>query len=203
MSGNWSGYVVTGGPFTWVTGMFSVPRLYSGTPVGDEMGEWVGIDGVGSSTVIQAGIGEYPDPSNPNLFYLQPWWETFPALPVNITTIAVAPGDQVTVTIGQISGTEWGITLTDNTNGESFTTDQTYTGPGSSAEWIVEAPGSPTKTLAPYSPEVTFGDLRFSGSQTTLSEWIMVQSGAQVSTPSSLDSNGFNVAYGDVAPAAP
>jgi hypothetical protein len=119
--------------------------------------------------------------------------------------VSVAAGDEVTVTIGQINGAEWGITLTDDTNGESFTTDQTYTGPGSSAEWIVEAPtlnGSLT-TLAPFSPAVTFSDLRFVGTETTLTELVMLQYGVQVSTPSALDSNGFNVAYGGIAPAAP
>ena len=45
----------------------------------------------------------------------------------------------MTVAINQVNGTQWGITLTDNTNGQSFTTDQTYTGPASTAEWIVEA----------------------------------------------------------------
>jgi hypothetical protein len=205
-SRNWSGYYVGGSvPFTYVTGTFSVPRLVSGTPVGDEMAEWVGIDGVGISPLIQAGIDEYIDPSNLSLFYIRAWWEILPALQTPITSVSVAAGDEVTVTIGQINGAEWGITLTDDTNGESFTTDQTYTGPGSSAEWIVEAPtlnGSLT-TLAPFSPAVTFSDLRFVGTETTLTELVMLQYGVQVSTPSALDSNGFNVAYGGIAPAAP
>jgi hypothetical protein len=169
------------------------------------MSEWVGIDGWSNALLIQAGVNESPDPNNPNLFYIQPWWEILPAPSTPITTMSVAVGDQVTVTISQVSGTEWAIALTDNTNGQSFTTDQTYTGPGTSAEWIVEAPtvnGSQT-TLAPYSPEVDFSGLGFTGTQTTLTEVVMVQAAGQVSTPSALDSNGFNVAYGDVAPAAP
>ena len=200
-SSNWSGYVVGNGPFTGVTGTFTVTSLYSGDPSADRMAEWVGIGGGnGGSSIIQAGIVEYSDPNNPNYFYIQPWWETYPAPPTNITTVSVAPGDQVTVTIEQVSGTDWAITLTDNTNGESFTTDQTYSGTDTSAEWIVEAPET---TLAPYTPDVTFSDLGTAESNTTLTEWIMVQAGNQVSTPSALTSNGFNVAYGDVAPAGP
>ena len=45
----------------------------------------------------------------------------------------------MTISIGQLSGSQWAMTLTDATNGESFTTDQTYTGPAATAEWIVEA----------------------------------------------------------------
>ncbi len=204
-SPNWSGYVVGNGPYTAVTGTFSVPSLYSGEPSTDVMSEWVGIDGWSNASLIQAGVNESPDPNNPNYFSIQPWWEILPAPSTPITTMSVAVGDQVTVTISQVSGTEWAIALTDNTNGQSFTTDQTYTGPGTSAEWIVEAPtvnGSQT-TLAPYSPEVDFSGLGFTGTQTTLTEVVMVQAAGQVSTPSALDSNGFNVAYGDVAPAAP
>lgn len=170
------------------------------------MAEWVGIDGQGSSSLIQAGIIETYDPSNPSLYNITPWWEILPASMKPITTISVNASDQITVTIDQIRGTNWAITLTDNTNGETFTTDQTYTGPGSSAEWIVEAPQTATAiqtTLAPYSPDVNFNSLRISGSDTSLTEAVMVQNGYQVSTPSGLTSNGFNVAYGNVAPAAP
>jgi len=207
-SPNWSGYYVGGSvPFTYVTGTFTVSSLESGTPTSAEMCEWIGIDGVGISPLIQAGVTEYLDPSNPNYFFIQPWWDLLPThqAEINITTVTVHAGDQVTVTIGEINGTAWGVTLTDDTNGESFTTDQTYTGPGSSAEWIVEAPtvsGSVTP-LAPYSPPVTFSDLRFVGTETTLTELVMVQAGDQVSTPSALTSDAFNVAYGDVAPTAP
>jgi hypothetical protein len=94
--------------------------------------------------------------------------------------------------------------LTDDTNGESFTTDAPYTGPGSTAEWIVEAPGDGL-TLAPYSPYINFSDLRISPINTAVEELEMIPNGDSrvVSMPSTLTSDGFNVAYGDAAPAAP
>ncbi|HVA09837.1 MAG TPA: G1 family glutamic endopeptidase [Acidimicrobiales bacterium] len=206
-SGNWSGYVVGNGPFTGVSGTFNVPYLFAGTPSSDAMSEWVGIGGVGNTPLIQAGVSESPDPSNLSLFYIHPWWEVLPADPleINITSVLVSAGDEVSVDIGQISGTEWAIELTDDTNGESFTTDQIYTGSGSTAEWIVEAPtaNSQVVPLAPYSPVVDFSDLGISPVNTTVEEWEMVQSGSLVSTPSAFTSSGFNVAYGDIAPAAP
>jgi hypothetical protein len=172
------------------------------------MSEWVGIGGVGNGTpLIQAGISEQIDPSNPNLVSLLPWWEVLPAFPteVPIAGIALAEGDEITVTIGQISGTDWAITLTNDANGETYTTDQTFTGLGPTAEWIVEAPAvdGSTTTLAPYSPAVSFSDLRIAPINTTIEDMVMVQAAGQVSTPSAFNSNGFNVAYGDVAPAAP
>ena len=205
ISTNWSGYVAGTGPFTEANGTFTVPNLETGTPTSDSLAEWVGIDGSGNSSLIQAGIQESIDPSNPNRFTIQPWWEILPAPETDITSVTVNAGDRVTVTIGKISGTGWGITLTDDTNGESFTTDQTYTGPGASAEWIVEAPtvSGQQSVLAPYTPDVTFSDLGITPLNTSLTEILMVQSAGQVSTPSAFTSSGFNVAYGGVAPAAP
>jgi hypothetical protein len=172
------------------------------------MAEWVGIGGVGNGTpLIQAGITESPDPSNSNLFSVQPWWEVFPAVPVSvsITNVSVSAGDEISVDINQISGIEWSITLTDDTNGEGFTTDQIYTGAGSTAEWIVEAPevNGHLVPLAQYEPYVEFSDLQVAPVNTTLEEWEMYQGGSLVSAPSAHSRSGFNVAYGDIAPAAP
>jgi len=210
VSSNWSGYVAGSGPFAAVSGTFSVTSLNSGDPATDAMSEWVGIDGAGAgdTSLIQAGIEEFPDPGDPSQSSVVPWWEILPADPyaVDISTVSVSVGDQVTVTIDQLSGTEWSITLTDDTNGQTFTTDQTYTGPGSSAEWIVEAPTNSSGSiipLAPYAPVVDFSDLRITPVNSTVQELVMVQAGNQVATPSALAPTGFNVAYGDVAPAAP
>jgi hypothetical protein len=170
------------------------------------MSVWAGIDGGnGDSSLIQAGFNESPDPASATGFVIQPWWEILPASETYIDSVEIRAGDHVTVTIGQISGTEWGITLTDDTNGESFTTDQTYSGPASSADWIVEAltENGQVVTLAPYSPSVNFSDLGFLGSKATLEEVVMRQAGSQVSTPSVLTVNGFNVAYGAYAPSPP
>jgi ribosomal protein L24E len=205
-SSNWSGYIESNGPFTAVTGTFSVPSLSTGTPGSDQMSAWVGIDGGnGDNSLIQAGINESPDPNNANDFIIQPWWEILPASETFISSVAVHAGDQVAIDINQISGTDWRITLTDQTNGQSFTTDQTYTGQAATAEWIVEAltVNGTVATLAPYAPAVHFSDLRFFGSNTMLQQVVMVQGNNQVSTPSTLTPNGFNVAYGSVPPAAP
>jgi hypothetical protein len=213
-SNNWSGYMEQGGPFTEATGTFSVPSIVPGTPATDLMAEWVGIDGgggTGQQNLIQAGFNETPEPGTTAGFEIQPWWEILPASETYISSVRIAAGDHVTVVIDQIGGTNWSITLTDDTNGETFTTDQTYGGPGTSAEWIVEALSTDQNgqdviaNLAPYSPVVSFGDLGFVAATASLEELVMYQKPGttQVSTPSRLTANGFNVAYGPTAPAPP
>jgi hypothetical protein len=122
-------------------------------------------------------------------------------------TMTVNPGDEVSVTISQLSGTRWEISLNDGTDGQGYTQDVTYNGPGASAEWIVEAPtdgqSNQQLPLAPYSPAVGFTDLSVSGSSTAMSEVVMTQSGQQVSTPSALTPAGFGVGYGATAPPPP
>ncbi len=202
-SPNWSGYVLESGPYSEATGTFLVPSLYAGQEDTD-MSEWVGIDGFSNTDLIQAGIEEYPDPLNSSYFYILPWWEILPAAETPITTLTVVPGDTVTVTIEQVSGTTWQILLADETTEASFSTDQTYTGPGTSAEWIVEAPerGGEISTLAAYTTTM-FDGLGMTGAQNVLTKSIMVQDGFQVSTPSAFTASGFDVAYGGVAPPPP
>ena len=204
-SANWSGYELGDGPYTSVTGTFTVPDLAaSGTATATA--EWVGIDGATNTALIQAGVGETYDPST-NQVAIQAWWEILPAPETPITTIVVSPGDTVTVSIGQLSGTTWLIRVTDDTKGQSFSIDQVYTGPLSSAEWIVEAPTisstGTVATLGDYSPDVTFSGLGLSGSSLGTIAVIMEQGGFIVSVPSALTTSGFAVAYGSTAPAPP
>lgn len=220
---NWSGYAVTGGPYTRISATFTVPYLTLAAGCNEETWEWVGIDGArgspGAEDLIQAGIGEsMSDPATgvctPGTFYIWPWWEVLPAPETPVSGwrgTAVRAGDQVTVTIQRIGGSNWSIRLTDNTSGGSFSTEQTYNGPASSGEWILEAPadsglwgsgvdGHGTCVLAPYIDRsngrhgVVFSNLKLA--PTNGNEWqeiATVQSGVQVSTPSALSMNGSAV----------
>ena len=204
-SANWSGYEVSDGPYTSVAGTFTVPSLASSSTV-SAMAEWVGIDGAANSSLIQAGVGESFDPTT-NQVLIQPWWEILPAPETPITSVVVAPGDTVTVAIGQSSASMWTIHVTNDTNGQSFTTDQSYSGPLSSAEWIVEAPtvssSGTVTTLGAYSPNITFTGLQDTGTSLGTTAVVMEQAGEVVSVPSTLTAAGFTVAYGSTQPAAP
>jgi Peptidase A4 family len=202
-SSNWSGYSAAGGPFTAVKGTFTVPSVAPGTPGYDQVAEWVGVDGTGSTdtSLIQAGVDEYSDPQSPTGFDVEAWWEILPSAETDITNVSVKAGDSVTVTLWQVSSGTWEINLTDNTDGESYTTPpESYSGPGSSAEWIVEATTRctircETAGLAPYSPAVAFSNLGMNGPETSLEEDTMLQQGVVVATPTALTSQGFSVAY--------
>jgi hypothetical protein len=207
---NWSGYAVESGPYTSVTGTFTVPSLVD-PPTDAIVSEWVGIDGATNPDLIQAGVEEdYEVPGCPGLC-IQPWWEILPQASTNITDVTVSAGDQVTVTITQVSGTSWDITLTDDTNGETTgPMPNSYTGLATSAEWIVEDPygyGPQGNEFFPFSDytTTTFNALGFTRAETGLTEFIMEQSGDYLSTPSAWTglATGFAVAYGDVAPPAP
>ncbi len=205
-SQNWAGYVATAGPYTAVSGSFTVPSLSPGTPAQDMVTEWVGIDGSDNGSLVQAGVSEVPEPYS-TAFDVTAWWEVLPFASQPITAMTVSAGDDVSVTIARVSGANWTIHLTDATTGQGYTQDVSYTGPGTSAEWIVEAPtDSQTDqqiSLAPYSPAVTFSGLGATGGSAGLSELAMVQEGQQVASPCALNPAGFSVAYGATAPSAP
>jgi hypothetical protein len=198
--------VLDGGPFTAVQGTFNVPALYSSTSSGS-VAEWVGIDGdtAANPSVFQAGVAEDYNAAT-NLYRVHAWWESFPAPPVDVP-VRVTAGDQVTVKIVETGAAVWTIVLTDNTNGQSFSTLQSYSGPATSAEWIVEAPGTiqngTIQTLAHYASPVTFTNLGVIGSQGGLTRMIIVQNGVTLSVPSAITSAGFTVAYGNVTPTPP
>jgi hypothetical protein len=168
---------------------------------------WVGIDGFTNSNLIQTGTES--DYYNGSAHY-NAWWEILPAAETPISSFAVHPGDVMSATITKGSGSSWTITIKDVTNGGSFTTTQTYTGPGTSVEWIEEAPtvGGRVATLAHYSSPDTFDPGTANGANpglTAADSGVMVQKRTQVSTPSNPDSDtdGFNMAYGSTAPAPP
>jgi hypothetical protein len=202
-SSNWSGYSTGGGPFTAVKGTFTVPSVTAGTPAYDQVAEWVGVDGTSSTdtSLIQAGIDEYANLPSSTSFEIQAWWEVLPAAETDITNVTVKAGDSVTVTLWQVSSGMWEMNLTDDTNGESYTTPpQQYSGPGATAEWIVEATTRctfrcETSQLAPYSPAVAFTNLGMTGHESSLEEDTMVQEGMNVATPSALTAQGFSVTY--------
>ncbi len=202
-SDNWSGYADVGGPFTQVQGTFNVPNLYV-APTQTDTSEWVGIDGATNSSLIQAGVREEYDPTT-SLVYTRAWYEILPAPETPIPSLAVSTGDVVTVRIWQVSGSIWNIIVADDTTGQSYGTELAYTGPGASAEWIVEAPtvSGSIATLGDFTPNVTFDQLGVNGTPVGVDQLFMVQGGAVVSSPSAVSLNGFTVAYGPVPPPAP
>jgi hypothetical protein len=220
VSPNWSGYGITGGPFTQASGIFTVPGLGTGAKCTSELSEWVGLDGMSAPSLpadpslIQAGISEFAigpvtgkcTPQRPFAFS---WWEIVPSPPEPIATVSVHPGDRVEVLIRRSRGANWSILLADLSDGQRFTSEHAYDGHGSSAEWILEAPTSSVRCgagedpwtvvglcpLSPYWPVASFMDMGVTGPARALWPIAMVQDRQQVATPSTLFSGDFGVTY--------
>jgi hypothetical protein len=202
-SHNWSGYAATSGTYTGVTGTWIVPPagINSAAGVG---ATWVGIGGVNSHDLIQAGTQDVAAGGGQAQF--QTWIEMLPQASQQVP-VAVVPGDSVTVSIDeQAAGTGiWQISINNNTSGQTYQTTVNYTSSESSAEWIQEAPASSSGVL----PLDFFNSVAFSaGSATQDAQTVdLAQAGAQpitmlnanaqpLAVPSAIASDGssFSVA---------
>jgi len=204
---------------------------------------WIGVDGFSNSNLIQTGTEE--DYYNGAPHY-NAWWEILPAAETAIPTSAypVAPGDRMSASIDETSAVVtvqqrfhrsiqehvWNISISDSTKGWTFATPQAYGGPGTSAEWIVEAPqvGGRIAPMAHYTfgsaggVGTSVGDFDNAGILKTIvssgspaytgaglnyanDAGVMIQNNVQVSTPGSPDTaaTAYNASYGATAPAAP
>jgi len=150
-SSNWSGYAAetnfsspAANAVKAVSGSWTVPSV-TATPGARNTysSVWVGIDGYQSRTVEQ--IGTEQDVINGQTVYYA-WYEMYPKFPVTIP-ITIHAGDSISASVNFVSAVgnkqTFTLTLTDNTTGQSFSTNQSIHGAKrSSAEWIVEAPSS-------------------------------------------------------------
>lgn len=204
---NWSGYVSTGGTFTYVTGTWTIPQNKNSSIVPNGDATWVGIGGVQGRDLIQAGTQSITDSTGQPNF--QAWYELLPQYSQQIP-ITVNPGDSVTVTIGQQSSILWNISFADNTNSQKYQTTVRYSSSLSSAEWIQEML-SVNRGLLPLD---NFGNVNFTAGYAVKNgvKQSIAQSGAQAVTmvdslgqilaePSSLGSNGVSFAVNRTATA--
>jgi hypothetical protein len=156
-SRNWSGYVATGKSYTAVSGTWTVPQPTSSSSAGVGA-TWVGIGGVDSRDLIQAGTQDVASGTGRSQY--QAWIEMLPQASQQVP-LAVAPGDSISVSITEQSpgsGT-WTIAFKNNTSGQSYQRTVRYTSSQSSAEWIEEAPASGNGIV----PLDNFGSVPFSG----------------------------------------
>ena len=159
---NWSGYAVTpGSGISAVSSSFTVPSAGLAPP--GFAATWTGIGGYTTSDLIQAGTAEQSLPNNPLAgpqYYA--WYELLPASETQLTgcsgdaNCTVTPGDKITVTISDVSGNTWSISLSDSGKW-SWSKDVTYSSSESSAEWILEAPTLVAQTLLAPVGTVHFG----------------------------------------------
>jgi Peptidase A4 family len=155
-SGNWSGYNATGGAFTSVSGNWTVPQV--GTVASGADATWVGIGGVTSRDLIQAGTQAVVQSGQ---VVYSAWWETLPQTSQTVP-LNVSAGDKMSVSITQQSDGTWLILIRDTTTGGSFRKSVAYQSSLSSAEWVEEAPAGRRQMI----PLDNFGSVSFASATT-------------------------------------
>ena len=160
---NWSGYGLAGNGFTGVTGTFNVPAPTEAGSCLEDTAVWVGVDGVGSHDLLQAGIAEigfaqaspliWPSSGFSGLIcsgraQVYAWWEDLPSR-AQWVRLPVKVGDSVTVSIFKMSPGWWALAVHDLTAKQSFLLAQPYAAPDlggmggrdPSAHRVLEGPG--------------------------------------------------------------
>jgi hypothetical protein len=179
-SPNWSGGVLlTGGPFVWVLGQWTVPSVTPGAAGDGDWWSvaWIGIDGWNSPDVLQAGTGQHVSRKNGVVTtdYFA-WFEWFPNNWTEITNLPIHPGNAISASVrylGIVSGKPQGsASLTNLTTGVSTTV--TFFAPagttlqGNCAEWILERPGiNGALANLPEYGHITFSDCYACSATTT------------------------------------
>jgi len=137
-STNWSGYAVTGSGFTSAKASWTVPTATCSGVSGDQYAAfWVGLDGFSSTTVEQTGTDSDCVGTRPNYYA---WYEFYPHPSFQISGMTVSPGNKMYASV-TYSGSEFTVTITNETTGKTFTKSSRVSGAKrSSAEWIAEAP---------------------------------------------------------------
>ncbi len=150
----WVDVTVSGGTFTAVTATWTVPAVSTTSSGADAT--WVGIGGLTSNDLLQAGTQAMVDGSGTVEY--SSWIEMLPQSSRNVP-LTVSAGDSVTVTITQQSGNDWLISIKNNTTKGSYSVTVQYSSSNSSAEWVQEAP-SVGRGLISLDQ---FGTVQFSG----------------------------------------
>lgn len=201
---NWSGYVVPRLGVTSASSTWKVPAVVASSTA-KYSATWVGVDGFTNGDLIQTGTSQ--DTVGGKTSYYA-WWEILPAAETEITTMKVAPGNNMVATVKKISSGRWEIVLADTTTGNTFSKVAGYNGPGSSAEWIEEAPtvGAGQSALADFGT-VAFSGVTVNGASVHLlitgSGTMVSATGAVLAKASAPASTGNTFSDTYVVPAAP
>lgn len=206
-SSNWSGYfsATSGTKYTAVYGSWTADSPTSSGSTTSYDGTWIGIGGITSTDLIQAGINN--SVTSAGAITTQVFYETLPSPAKTIVGFKVLPGDTIIVSIVESATNSWTITIQDTTQKETYTNTVNYTSSLSSAEWIEEDPSQTNGQLYPLD---NFGTVNFyqttataNGSSNNLTQLnansiTMVNStGATVAQPSVIgsDNASFSVQY--------
>jgi hypothetical protein len=135
---NWAGYAATSGGYTGVSARWNVPDVAPNSPRGIDA-TWVGIGGVRSRDLIQAGTQRTVSANG--AAEQQAWIELLPR-PSETVPLALSAGDAIEVAISQQGPENWLIAFTNTRSGQTYQTTKHYASSLSSVEWVEEAPSA-------------------------------------------------------------
>jgi hypothetical protein len=208
---HWSGVVVfpsRGNPFTQCVGSWGVPqatRFENDHVTTYHISCWTGIDGDGTSDVVQAGTHGLVEPDGTTGFYA--WFEWYPLNEQQIDPVSfpVEPGDQVEVALAVDAPNTLTYYFTNFTK-NNYTQGQIVaprgvTCAGNCAEWIVERPAinGELSQLAYYN-QVYFDTAVATGNDQTIppadlrdgTEFSMLVDGKIISVGAEISINGVS-----------
>jgi hypothetical protein len=167
VSGNWSGYVATGAPFSGVSGTWTVPpaSCFTKDRGRTAVAFWVGLGGwlERSRKIEQVGTASGCNADRSATYFA--WYELWPDQPVMLS-FDIEAGDRISASVA-VRPHEVDLMLTNVTSGRRFRRTLVVGQPDrSSAEWIGEAPSIALEQpiLLPLS---RFGRVTFSGATAT------------------------------------
>jgi peptidase A4-like protein len=217
-SNNWSGYnqgtLEQGNKlFNSITGDWTVPTATHHTSGQAEYSsDWIGIGGgcidancmATDTTLIQTGTEQDVDSSGAASY--SAWWEVIPGPSLTITNMTIHAGDKMHASIAEVvpDSNAWTITISDTSDGQSYTTTVPYSSTHATAEWIQETPlildpSNPGLAAQPNLTSPAFDLATTNGQPANLKsseEMDLVDSnGNVIGAPSApdTDSDGFNV----------
>jgi len=160
-SPNWSGYVLTGasGGYQAISAKWTVPAVDCSLVPNGETSDWVGVNGwLGADWggLFQDGTTSYCFNGQQGDYA---WWTDAATYYSAQTLFAVAPGDVIDAEVYQDPSGYWDYYIADITSVRSSSSAESFSGPGTSAEWIAEDTGDPNTRL-PY-PLADFGSVTF------------------------------------------
>jgi Peptidase A4 family len=137
-SQNWAGYAATARGYTAVSATWTIPDRAPNSVPGTDAA-WVGIGGIRSRDLIQAGTQQTV--SSAGGTRLEAWVEILPQ-PFDTLPLAIGPGDSIEVSITQQGPETWLIGFTNTSSGLSYQITEHYASSSTSVEWIAEAPSA-------------------------------------------------------------
>lgn len=189
--------MATSGIFTSVTASWAVPNVSGNGRTLTADGTWIGIGGVTTGDLIQTGTQDVVDANG--MVSMAAFYEMLPSASMTITDMAISPGDSMTASIREISLETWTISITDNTDNNSFSTMVGYNSANSSAEWIEEDPSYANGTQVDFD---TFGSVTFTGAKATVDDTVNPISTLNVASITLVNSAGQALAVPSVVSSA-